>query len=173
MKKIPAFVTLTIITLVAAALLAGTNHITSEHIARAAQEATDASRCAALSSAESFMELSAPEGVDAVCEGQTAGQAVGYVATVTAKGYAGPIEITVGADTNGTITGVAVGGSSFAETAGLGSKAKEPAFTEQFLGKTAPITLNDGVDAISGATITSRAVVDGVNQALGAMPIGE
>ena len=89
---------------------------------------------------------------------------------MTVTGFGGPIEVTVGVDTHGTVTGLSVGGSSFAETAGLGAKAKEPAFTDQFVGKTAPLTLKVDVDAISGATITSRAVTDGVNTAAAAVP---
>lgn len=42
----------------------------------------------------------------------------------------------------------------------------EDDFTSQFIGKSAPLTLGDGIDAISGATITSTAVVDAANEAL-------
>ena len=52
------------------------------------------------------------------------------------------------------------------ETAGLGQLAMEEEFTSQFIGKSAPLTLGDGIDAISGATITSQAVVDAANEAL-------
>lgn len=68
--------------------------------------------------------------------------------------------------TDGVIRGVSVGGPDFKETEGLGSKAKEPGFTDQFAGKQPPLALGDTIDAISGATITSRAVVDGVNESI-------
>jgi len=62
-----------------------------------------------------------------------------------------------------------VGGSDFKETEGLGAKAKEPAFTDQFQGKQPPLTLGQDVEGISGATITSSAVVEGTNQAVDTM----
>ena len=96
---------------------------------------------------------------------------VGYVAQITVKGYKGPVEVTVGLDDSLTLTGISVGGSDFAETAGLGAKAKEPAFQNQFAGKKTPVSLiktggtpgDNTVDAITAATITSTAVVNGVN----------
>lgn len=166
MKKIPAFVTLTIITLVAAALLAGTNEITKEHIAAASEAATYDAHCSVLADADAFEHLGPPEGVDTLCVGKKGDAVVGYVATVTAKGYGGPIQIIVGVDLEGNITGISVGGSDFAETAGLGSRVKDESFTSQFVGLTAPISLGDGVDGISGATVSSRAVAQGVNTAV-------
>ena len=94
------------------------------------------------------------------------GAVVGHTAQVTVKGYGGDVEIVVGVDADGVITGLNVGGANFSETAGLGAKAKEPAFTEQFKGLTAPLVLKDNVDSITGASITSGAVVGGVNTAL-------
>ncbi len=169
MKRVPAFVTLTLITLVAAVLLALTNHVTRERITAAAQREADAARIAVFANAESFSLLEPPEGVDSLYEAMAGGQAVGHTATVTVQGFAGPVEVMVGMDKAGTLTGISVGGSAFAETAGLGSLAKEPAFTGQFAGKAVPVTLGNGVDAISGATITSKAVVEGINIAAKAM----
>lgn len=166
MKKIPAFITLALITLVAAGLLALTDHITREPIAQAASSAAHLSRCEALPQAETFVHLLPPEGVNSICEGMADDQPVGRVGMVTVKGYGGPIEVIAGVDTEGKLTGLRVGGSAFAETAGLGSLAKEPAFTDQFIGKTVPVSLGKDVDAISGATITSRSVVEGVNFAI-------
>ncbi len=171
MKRLPAFLILTIITLVAAVLLALTDDVTRGPIAAASLGEADAARKAVLASAESFTQLEAPQGVDSLYEGLAGGQGVGHVATVTVPGFAGPVEITLGVDSNHAITGLSVGGSAFAETAGLGDKARQPEFTDQFLGKALPVTLNGDVDAISGATITSRAVVDGVNTVAGALGI--
>ena len=57
-----------------------------------------------------------------------------------------------------------VGGEGFAETAGLGAKAQEAEFTDQFLGKAGPFTYGEnGVDAIAGATVTSTAVLEALN----------
>ena len=83
------------------------------------------------------------------------------VKTATAAGYDGN-EITVNVtDDNGVITSLTVDAST--QTAGLGQKCAEEAFTSQFIGKSAPLTLGDGIDAVASATITSQAVVDAVN----------
>ena len=76
-----------------------------------------------------------------------------------------------GSDTifpNVYVAGVNVGGTDFAETAGLGARVKEAWFGEQFAGLTAPVALTkDGgeVDAVSSATISSNAVTSAVNAA--------
>jgi len=78
----------------------------------------------------------------------------------------------VGIDNKGKLIGIKI--LSHTETPGLGAKAAEPAFSDQFeqknvdsvvITKTKPAAENE-VQAISGATITSRAVADGVNTAL-------
>ena len=92
------------------------------------------------------------------------GETVGYVGQTTVSGFGGPIEVTAGVDNEGTITGISVGGSQFAETEGLGALTREAAFTDQFVGKKPTITLNEGgVDTVTAASTTSRAVVSGVN----------
>ena len=83
------------------------------------------------------------------------------VKTATAAGYDGN-EITVNVtDDNGVITSLTVDAST--QTPGLGQKCAEEAFTSQFIGKSAPLTLGEGIDAVASATITSQAVVDAVN----------
>lgn len=97
----------------------------------------------------------------------------GYVITTTDKeGYGGDIQITVGITADGTVSGISI--LSISETAGLGMRATEPAFYEQYQGKQAEkfVVSKDGgdgepIDALSGATITSRAVTGAVNAALG------
>ena len=88
------------------------------------------------------------------------------------EGYGGDIQITVGITADGTVSGVSF--LSISETAGLGMKAQEPSFYEQYVGVQAErfYVSKDGgegepVDAISGATITTRAVTGAVNTALG------
>ena len=104
--------------------------------------------------------------VDEVCEAADEG----YVVTVTDKqGY---IQITVGVTKDGTVSGVSI--LSISETAGLGMRATEAQFQEQYVGKTTDkfYVSKDGgegepIDAISGATITSRAFTGAVNTAIG------
>ncbi len=91
------------------------------------------------------------------------GKDAGVVYMTATQGYGGPVEVITGTDAHGTIVGIIVGGDEFNETPDLGGKAKEPEFIEQFKQKKPPLELSKDIDAISGATITSRAVVDGVN----------
>lgn len=98
---------------------------------------------------------------------------IGHVMKTTVEGYGGPIDIIVGTETSGAIRGIIVGGDEFNETADLGAKAKDAEFTDQFKQKTPPLALGEDIDAISGATVTSRAVVDGVNNAVGTLGGGQ
>ena len=165
-KKLPAWIVLTVICLVAALALAFTYNGTKDRIAQQEEAKTVAVRQALLPAAANFEAVDGSEvyrGVDAN------GAAVGYVTVNTVKGFGGDVEISVAVDPEGVIQGISVGGANFKETAGLGAKSKEPAFTEQFAGKTAPVALkkNGGeIDAITAATITSSAVVRGVNDAV-------
>ena len=99
-------------------------------------------------------------------------KAVGYVFSVTnPEGYGGDVSLSVGVRDDGTVNGYET--LSISETAGLGMKAKEPEFKSNFKNKKADKfeVVKDGsgknddskVDAISGATITSRAVTSAVN----------
>ena len=165
-KKLPAWIVLTVICLAAALALAFTYNGTKDRIAQQEEAKTVAVRQTLLPAAASFEAVDGSEvyrGVDAN------GAAVGYVTVNTVKGFGGDVEISVAVDPEGVIQGISVGGANFKETAGLGAKSKEPAFTEQFAGKTAPVALkkNGGeIDAITAATITSSAVVRGVNDAV-------
>lgn len=102
------------------------------------------------------------------------GTRIGYVVSVTAKeGYDGDISFTVGVNLEQKVTGISY--LEISETPGLGMKAKEDSFIAQFVDKSnieegGFVVNKDGqdgcvIDAISGATITSRAVTKGVNVA--------
>ena len=113
---------------------------------------------------------SAVEAVDA------SGEALGYIFNITtSKGYGGDIQLTVGIQSDGTVSGYSV--LSISETAGLGMKAKDdPSWGKQFAGKKVESfsVVKDGsgsgddakIDAISGATITSKAVTGAMNSCL-------
>jgi electron transport complex protein RnfG len=147
-----------------------TNKVTAGAIIQQQEQAAVAARRAVLPAADSFTGLTAPAGLkDAFAGYDKNGALAGKTGTIVAKGYGGDIEITVGVGLDGAVTGVSVGGSGFAETAGLGARAKEAGFGLRFVGKTAPIKLKkDGgdIDAITSATITSRAVTNAVNEAV-------
>ena len=92
---------------------------------------------------------------------------VGYCVEVQSYGFGGLLTAVVGVDTNGEVTGVAI--TSHRETAGVGTDAMTEAYLSQYVGRSGTIRLsgNNAVDGVSGATATSEAVTDCVNQALG------
>lgn len=101
-------------------------------------------------------------------------ETIGYNITVTTSaGYKDGITIVIGYSKEGVIQGVEM--LSISETAGLGMKAKEPEFLNQYLNKNVGqfvvtktgATSDDQIDAISGATITSRAVTNAINAGIG------
>ena len=83
-----------------------------------------------------------------------------------AQGFGGEVAVKIGLDAEGKIVAIEIGDEDFNETPAFGGKAKEPEFCEQFIGRTGPFKLGENVDAITGATMTSQAVVDAVNEAL-------
>ena len=86
------------------------------------------------------------------------------VLTGSAQGYAGPVAVEVSIDSSNTIVSLKIGDENFAETQGLGAKALEDEFKNQFIGKVLPIAASD-IDAIAHATITTNAVIEALNQA--------
>ena len=106
--------------------------------------------------------------IDEVCLVQDAdGNHIGYVASVTLKAY-DVMTLTFGYTTDGVVTGLAY--LSIKETPGIGMKADEPAFKEQFAGNKADklVSVKSGakdgeINAISGATFTTDGVIKGVN----------
>ena len=92
--------------------------------------------------------------------------ASGQVVLVSPRGYSGPIEMMIGIDKKGKVTGVKV--LNHRETPGLGANIVKPSFLNQFIGKSLKDTIEPkkDIDAITGATISSRAVCSGVREAL-------
>lgn len=183
-------VTLFLTCVVVAGLLGGVNAITADKIAAsnwqktveamsavvADPASTNFSDAMELTDAMTAAATAAGGTLDSVYEAQVNGQAVGYAVKVVSSGSQGNIEMMVGVDTDGTVTGVSIVKNS--ETAGIGSKvmANEPLATgvgvlDQFVGKSAAdgtLAVGVNVDAITGATVSSRGVTAGVNAALAA-----
>lgn len=172
---------LTIITLVSGCLLGLVYEITKEPIAVAQYNTQQKAYKTVFETADSFedyegFEVTEDGGVtveNAVVAKDTSGNALGYVVTVTShEGYGGDIAFSVGITNEGVVNGYSI--TSISETAGLGMKAKEEAFSSQFNDKSAEslevvkgtATSENQIEAISGATITSKAVTNGVNAAL-------
>lgn len=98
---------------------------------------------------------------------------VGYAIGVMPKGYGGSIDLVVGISNDGIIQGINI--LSHLETAGLGAKASDPEFTNQYIGKKidkdikvvkSNVSNDNEVQAITAATITSNAVTSGVNEVI-------
>ena len=107
-----------------------------------------------------------------IYEAQVNGESAGYAITVSASGSQGTIEMMVGVDTEGTVTGVSI--VSHSETSGIGTKVmnNEDGVLDQFKGKSAAdgtLSVGTNVDAITGATVSTRGVTTGVNAALAAV----
>ena len=159
--------TLLMITSVVAVLLAGVNMITAPAIEKLNAENT-----------QKAIEAVLPGGGDAVDFPETAlvskvyASDAGYAVEVTPGGFDNTITMMVGVDKAGNVLGIDV--VSHTETAGLGAvaDAETPAgiaFREQYVGTSGSVSVTkDGgsIDAITGATITSRAICVGVNAAL-------
>jgi len=91
-------------------------------------------------------------------------EVIGFAFTTTGKGYGGEINILIGIDSNYQVMGISI--LSNTETPGLGTRITEISFTDQFKGlglEDIRLTKDGGkIDAITGATISSRAVTDAV-----------
>lgn len=161
--------TLLVITSVVAAALAGVNAITEPRIAEATAAKTQAAIETVLpGGGEPVEDFTDETGlVSHVYASDT-----GYAVEVTPSGFGDTITMMVGIDREGNVLGISI--ISHAETASLGAVAAASTsagieFREQFTGASGSVAVTkDGgtIDAITGATITSRAVCTGVNAAL-------
>lgn len=107
--------------------------------------------------------------LDSVYEATVGGESAGYAIKVVASGSQGNIEMMVGVDGEGAVSGVSIVKNS--ETSGIGSKVMTNVngVLDQFIGKSAAdgtLIVGTNVDAISGATVSTKGVTTGVNAAL-------
>ena len=178
--------------LIVAGLLGGVNAITKDKIAAINWENTVAAMQAVAADPENTTYNETPlENTEAmtaaadaaggtlgaIYEAQVNGEAAGYAVTVSASGSQGTIEMMVGVDAAGAVTGVSV--VSHSETAGIGTKVigNEPTASgvgvlDQFVGTSAAdgtLAVGSNVDAITGATVSTRGITTGVNAALAAV----
>ena len=168
------------ITLVVALCLGGVNAITVEPIAHQNQLKTE-NALAQVMDAESE-EIEVAEGTVMTTDAGTSveifaaykmtkdGADAGYCVEVGPTGFGGAVDTMVGISAEGEITGISVIAAA-GETPGLGANCTTPEFQSQFAGQPADgsvaVTKDGGsITAITGATITSRAVSEGVNAAV-------
>lgn len=178
-----------LITLVAGLALGYVYFITKEPIAKADAAAKEAAYKEVYKDASSFEHIDSFENMvndsewnnsgfskvdvnDAFLAKDSNGDVLGYVLMITTKeGFGGDIVFSMGIQKDGTMNGISI--LSISETAGLGMKA-DPVLKPQFSGKKVPSftvtklgsTSDSEIDAISGATITSNALTNGVNAGL-------
>ena len=156
-------VTLFLITAVVAGLLGFVNYLTEERIAAGQREkAKNAMQEVLPAENYELLEASA-EGINAVYRADD----LGFVVDVTVNGFGGAINMMVGVDAEGRVAGVSI--VSHSETASLGANCTREDFRSQFSGAegTLAVTKDGGsVEALTGATVTSRAVTNGVNLAV-------
>lgn len=188
--NIRAVITLAVITLVSGVLLGFVFELTKQPIAAEEERARQAACKSVFESAESFVPYEgfdeaaaktalsgagfSQESIDGVLTALDAfGNKLGYVINViTMEGYGGEIDISMGVANDGTLNGIEI--LSIGETAGLGMKADTPEFKAQFRNKnvtqftyTKSGAASDyEIDALSGATITTNAMVNAVNAGL-------
>ncbi len=172
---VPA-VALFIICLVSTFLLGGTNLLTKDKIAEVAEKSAQQARLNVCPDAVSFSEKEVTvDGVNyTVFEGLSADKkTVGYAVSAYDKSYGGEIQVMTGFDSEMKITGVEI--LSIDDTPGLGMNAKKADFRNQFAGKTGALSVSkqasadDEIQALTGATITSKAVTRCVNAAFSAV----
>ena len=159
-------VTLLLICAVVAAVLAGVNAITKDAIAANQEKKTQDAIAVVLPGVIGLEKQTLTGDTGIVSEVYRSGES--FAVKVLPGGFDGEITLMVGIQ-NGQLTGISV--ISHTETPGLGAvaaaqNAKGEAFRGQFVGQSGTLVIGDQIDAMSGATITSKAVVAGVNAAL-------
>lgn len=177
-----------LITLISGLLLGGVYIITKEPIEKTNYEAKIKSYKEVFATADDFKNIDFDENaskeilannnlenetINEVLEAYSNNELCGYVFTATSnEGYGGDITISVGISLDGTVNAYSI--LKIEETAGLGMKAKEAAFKNQFNNKNVGAfvvtktgkTSDSEIDAISGATRTSNAITHAVNSCI-------
>ncbi len=198
-KIIKDALALTLITLVAGVALGGVYEITKDPIAKQEAQAKAEAYEQVFTDAAAFEEVEMDDtliqtirdqldqegykaqSIEEVMRAEDqSGETRGYAFTVvTSEGYGGDIQFSMGVQNDGTLNGISI--LSIGETAGLGMNADTPAFKDQFVGKQVEklqytkngATQDDEINAISGATVTTNAMTNGVNAGLCAFRVME
>ena len=165
-KIFKPIVVLCVICIVVTGALAATNGMTAPIIEAATLAAQEAARTELLPDAQSFEKV---EGIDVanVSDVYRTTNDVGVVITSSAKGYGGDVVVMTAITPDGTIKQIKVTEQS--ETKGIGSNVvATPSYWERYEGASAgqALVLNQDIDAYSGATISSKAVLSAVNSAI-------
>lgn len=161
---------LLVITVVSAGVLAVSNNLTKDKIAQIEMEGSLGAIAEIFDSADKFEVLeqgmldeiiAANPFVEEILEVYTGDSVSGYAIKTITSGFDGNIVMVTGFSSDGEVVGMRL--LEHTETPGLGAKAEEPDYTDKYIGKTASEEIT--VEALSGATITSKAVEAGANDA--------
>jgi electron transport complex protein RnfG len=165
-KIIKLGVTLGIFCVISAGMLAYVFMMTGPLIEANAKASFEGSLREVLPGAESFKGVAAPGAKSEIYEGYAGGKAVGLAVKIAPRGYSGEIVMLVGVDPELRVKGMKI--LSQRETPGLGTNVEKPKFQRQFIGKGVKdrIEPKKDIDAITGATISSRGVCEGVKTVL-------
>ncbi len=165
-KIIKLSVRLGIFCVISAGMLAYVFMMTGPRIEANAKASFEGSMRDVLPGAESFKSVALPEVKSEIYEGYAGGNAVGLVVKVAPRGYSGEILMLVGVDPELRVKGMKI--LSQRETPGLGTNVEKPKFQKQFIGKGVKDVFEPkkDIDAITGATISSRGVCEGVKTVL-------
>lgn len=159
------------VTAIVALLLGLVNSVTEGPIADLQEQERQDALAAVAPGADVFSELySADPTIERITGAYAGTELKAYCVEVSPNGFGGPVSMMVGVSPSGAVTGVVI--LDHSETAGLGANAERAEFRDQFVGKSGTITVKTGdnsIDALTGATITSKAVTSGVNTALTAV----
>ena len=168
--------TLFVITAITGLILGGAHMITKDSIEKQTITENNNAMKETLPQADSFKKLNIAvknEIIEEINQGFTGTTLAGYTIKVAPKGYNGKVELVVGISLAGKVEGIKIIAQS--ETPGLGANSVKAEFYGQFKGKAITPELvvvkttaskSNEIDAITGATITSKAVTLGVNDAV-------
>ncbi len=164
---------LLIIASLIAVMLAAVNSLTEDRIAQNKMKEVTASISALFGEGIETEELTVPGGsiVTGRYKIHANGGLVGYCVRVAPKGFDGEVDMMVAITPEGAVKGIRV--ISHTETPGLGSVATEDDYLGTYRGKTGELAFGGDVDALAGATFSSRAILEGVNAALACYNGGE
>lgn len=166
-KIFKPIVVLVIICIVVTGALAATNGVTAPIIEEAKVAAENAARTELLPEAEGAFTPVEDMEVENVSAIYVADNGAGTIITSSAKGYGGDVVVMTAFNPDGTIKQIKV--TEQAETKGIGSKVVDtPSYWENYQGLDAsqPLVLNEDVDAVTSATISSTALINAVNSAI-------
>lgn len=161
--------TLLIICACMAFMLAAVNSITADKIEQNNQNDINAAIQQIFPSASSSKPITGEfdSSVSTVYEVKQGDSVIGHCVSLGSSGFGGSINMMVGIDTNGTVAGIKI--ITHSETPGLGSRVDNAEYLAKYTGKSGTLVIKQDIDAISGATVSSKAVLNGVNTALSAV----